>query len=276
MEGVNLGRAGSIELIQFATPKMCFLMDVAPGKWQKEILAFAKSILENPEILKIIHDPSSDADALLHLYGINVTNVHDTQASHMVLRPDVKKRPNLNASLTAFGCPSNESRDKDVYQTQPRFWGKRPLTKQMIDWAANDVNLLFALYKKQILDPRWDMVRTTAREASEQRLNAHRGGKLLRIHSTQIGLFIGKAGSNLRKLETLTGAEFGTLLRDEGLFIICATNSRSLQSAIDATQKYTVPRKNSRREGDWTCTGCGCSNFTTREICRDCGQEHET
>ena len=74
-----MGRLGTVELIQLFANKTCFLLDVGRGKWKEKILAFAKKVLEDANVLKIIHNSSMGADALLHLHNITVCNVLDTQ-----------------------------------------------------------------------------------------------------------------------------------------------------------------------------------------------------
>ena len=68
------------------------------------------------------------------------------------------------------------------------------MTKQMISWASADVNLLFALYDKQLFAAQSSAVQHRAKQASEKRLNATRNSlvKMVAIHPTQIGNLIGK------------------------------------------------------------------------------------
>ena len=81
-EGVNLGRRGEVSIIQIATPSECFLLDVQGKETTAATVALAKEILEDASVCKIIHDCRVDSDALLHLLGITLKNVHDTQAPH--------------------------------------------------------------------------------------------------------------------------------------------------------------------------------------------------
>ncbi len=56
----------------------CFLFDMVnelPGA-----TAFLKQLMENPQIVKILHDCRQDAAALLVQKGISLRNVYDTQA----------------------------------------------------------------------------------------------------------------------------------------------------------------------------------------------------
>ncbi len=56
----------------------CFLFDMvneSPGA-----TSFLKQLLEDPKIIKILHDCRQDAAALLVQKGISLRNVYDTQA----------------------------------------------------------------------------------------------------------------------------------------------------------------------------------------------------
>lgn len=56
----------------------CFLFDMVnelPGA-----AAFLKQLLEDPRIVKVLHDCRQDAAALLVQKGISLRNVYDTQA----------------------------------------------------------------------------------------------------------------------------------------------------------------------------------------------------
>lgn len=240
-EGVCIGRTGTIELIQLATPAACFLLDVGRScKERDAIIAFAKTLLEDARVLKIIHDPSMDADALTHLHGITVANVHDTQAYHMVLRSNAK-RPNLNESLVAFGCPTNGARDKSVYKMNPAYWRTRPMTKQMIAWASDDVTHLFTLCTNQLTAAKHSAsLQSKAKAASEARLNSTRNSLLtqLAIHPTQVGNLIGKRGVNIDRLRASTGAEIQN--SQSGNFVVYSPDLATQAKALRALQQYTI------------------------------------
>jgi ribonuclease D len=68
-EGVDLGRLGSVTLVQLATETHCFVLDIMSQRCDVE---FLRRLLEDPSVLKIVHDPACDADALLHHLRIRV------------------------------------------------------------------------------------------------------------------------------------------------------------------------------------------------------------
>ena len=80
--------------------------------------------------------------------GIVVNNVFDTQAAHAVLelqdhgKPVYKvKSVSLNALCDAYGASANPVKDqiKAVYRRDQRFWARRPMSAEMVIYAAADV-----------------------------------------------------------------------------------------------------------------------------------------
>ena len=45
------------------------------------VVELAKEVLEDGGVCKIVHDCKADSDALFHILGINLNNVHDTQVA---------------------------------------------------------------------------------------------------------------------------------------------------------------------------------------------------
>ena len=147
-----------------------------------------------------------DSDALFHLHGIRVTNLHDTSCFHHAITSYEDK--NLNDVLSYNGIQENEARDKSVYKLNPRFWATRPLTNKMIEWASSDVDKLLRLADKQesSLRRRSATLHQKAKDlstkfASHARDMSVETNLVCRIH---IGRFIGTRGCNLRSLQKRT------------------------------------------------------------------------
>ena len=85
-EGVSLGRHGELTIIQLSSHKKCFLFDVVGMDRDCKAMVFLKEILESKTIIKVIHDCKMGADALYHIFGINLVGCHDTQQWDEVLR----------------------------------------------------------------------------------------------------------------------------------------------------------------------------------------------
>jgi exonuclease 3'-5' domain-containing protein 1 len=63
-EGVNLGRKGQITIVQVATEDHCCLFDVLNKGPSNDLVVFLRTLLEDENIIKIIHDVKCDSDAL--------------------------------------------------------------------------------------------------------------------------------------------------------------------------------------------------------------------
>ena len=114
-EGVDLSRKGRITLLQLSTPTQCFLVDVLGSERDDPVVTWLRTLLEDDGVLKIIHDCRMDSDALEHLLGISLVNVHDTSCWHAALGYADK---NLNATLAYHGLPQNDARDGSVHRTR--------------------------------------------------------------------------------------------------------------------------------------------------------------
>ncbi|GBP87719.1 Egalitarian protein homolog [Eumeta japonica] len=147
-EGINLGLKGVLTLCQIATLNgEVYILDimtcpalVVEGK--------IKELLESETVVKVIHDCRNDSVNLYNQFEITLKNVFDTQAAHAVLQlqqqgiPVYKvKNLSLNALCELYNAPMNPMKEqlKNVYRRDQRYWARRPLTKDMIMYAASDV-----------------------------------------------------------------------------------------------------------------------------------------
>jgi ribonuclease D len=201
-EGVCLGRMGELTIVQVSSRSHCYLFDVLALEKKSAAVTFLKKLLEDSNIVKIVHDVKMDSDALYHCLGISISNVHDTQAWDMVING---REENLNRTLIRNNCTPNAERDSNVYCINYRFWAQRPLTELMIDWASGDVGCLFELYDAQIRHVRdsdhCGSVEARCEILSNERLSLR--DKILQtfqIREDKVGLFIGTGGKNIKRL----------------------------------------------------------------------------
>jgi hypothetical protein len=193
-------------LIQLAVPLgedvQCFLFDVLGKTKQDPMVCFLRSILESDLVLKIIHDCRMDSDALKHLMDIKLTHVHDTSCWHEKLKGDADV--NLNDMLQANYLMPNAVRDRSIYDSNPTFWTIRPLTDQMISWAAGDVSLMFKVHARQVTTASSEIVGHAIRLSNEY-LDMARSAEIARFKvRVNVGKFIGTRGSNIRSLQKST------------------------------------------------------------------------
>lgn len=221
-EGVNLSRLGTVEVVSLAFDDKCwdlpgwtlgtretFLFDMGNESRvnrnrRSDVL---KNLLESENVVKVIHDCRMDCDALYHLHQIRVRNVHDTSCFHKVIGR-CAGQVNLNQLLVYNGLEENNVRDRGVYNRNPSYWARRPLTQEMKDWAASDVDKLLAVATKQV-DRLRDNSSLTAKGLRDSKQFATYAVDMkvksgLRVRGN-VGRFIGRGGENIRRLEQRSG-----------------------------------------------------------------------
>lgn len=158
-EGINLGIKGELTLVEIGTVRgEAFIFDVlaCPGI---VIEGGLKALLENEKVIKIIHDCRNDSVNLYIQYKILLRNVFDTQSAHALLQyqehgKQVYKVKNisLNTLCDIYNAPKNPMKDqlKNIYRRDQKYWSRRPLSRDMLLYAAADVLVLIndQLYSK--------------------------------------------------------------------------------------------------------------------------------
>ncbi|KAJ4459039.1 putative 3'-5' exonuclease [Paratrimastix pyriformis] len=165
-EGVNLSRTGRLCLLQMATtpppppgpllaswkaagriqtPQLVFLFDIVVGG-RAIFDAGLREILEDPSIIKVLHDTRGDSDALLHQFQVRLTNVFDTQIAYACLQTQEGQGVPLPASLNtvlkryARGSENEyKERVRAAMEADPQYWVKRPLSDDACEYASQDV-----------------------------------------------------------------------------------------------------------------------------------------
>lgn len=122
-------------LIQMSIPDEDFVIDPLA----KIDLAKFGELLANPDIVKVFHGGDYDLRILNRDFGFTVANLIDTMVSAQLL------------GYEAFGLAALLDRHfgVKVNKTHQRAdWAMRPLTADMLDYAASDTRYLIALYGK--------------------------------------------------------------------------------------------------------------------------------
>jgi hypothetical protein len=128
-------RKGPICIVSLSTNRNCYVFDVVESERTPGVVSLVKELLEDPVVVKVIHDSKMDVDALHRQLDITVVNVHDTQAWDQVCvyawlentaaspagRPPLclpplpqvltGNRSDLNDTLVRYGCSPNSERD---------------------------------------------------------------------------------------------------------------------------------------------------------------------
>ncbi len=123
-------------LLQISTEEKIFLFDCL-SKELKD-LGPLREIFENPACTKILHDGHQDIQLLKKHSNLPLVNIFDTQVAARflgIMRYGLKKLVYEYLNVTI----SKEETQAD--------WSRRPLGDRMIEYAANDVRYLIALYR---------------------------------------------------------------------------------------------------------------------------------
>jgi len=149
LEGVNVGgNNGEVTLAVIGLSSgqvVIFDLVTCPQIMTQGLLS---SLIESKEIIKVCHDCKNDSAALNLGWNVKLDNVFDTQAAHAVLQLQETgkavhkvKTVSLNAMCENYELPSNPFKElvKTIYKRDQRFWARRPLTRDMILYAAYDV-----------------------------------------------------------------------------------------------------------------------------------------
>lgn len=169
MEGVNLGRQGSVSIMQILLvhreEQTICLIDV--HTLQKKAFdtigpnsaASLKDVLENPRITKALFDVRNDSDALFSHYGVRIQGVHDIQLMECMTRPVYQRRYVNGLKRCLADLPSAQREETDKIKDAglrlfvPDLGGRyevfneRPMAQVLIDYCAQDIIVLLQLWR---------------------------------------------------------------------------------------------------------------------------------
>ncbi|MBA3014814.1 MAG: HRDC domain-containing protein [Proteobacteria bacterium] len=120
-------------LIQFSIPNFSALVDPLAGP----DLSPLASVMTNPAIRKVFHGADYDVRSLHRDFGLEIKNLFDTMIASQFLG---KKDLGLAATLKKrFDVTLNK-------QSQKADWSRRPLSPEMLNYAAMDTRFLIDLH----------------------------------------------------------------------------------------------------------------------------------
>lgn len=150
-EGISLGAEGPLTLVQVGdSTGHVYLFDILKNKC---LLTQGKlgTLLESQNFIKVIHSCSNDSAALYHQFGVTLRNVFDTQVANIIIQEHKGRRLAPLLKLAAI-CEEYDGKAfstelKDNIQTEYKtetsdLWAKRPMTEDMILYAAGDVTAI--------------------------------------------------------------------------------------------------------------------------------------
>ncbi|KAH3699940.1 uncharacterized protein LOC127860156 [Dreissena polymorpha] len=162
-EGINIGKEGPVTLLQIATCSgHVFLFDVLVNR---DLMhqGRLKHVFEDSNVQKVIHDCSRLNAAITYQFSTSLCNVFDTQIAHMVIERHRGRRLPTGLPVSDLCLQYSDSTEKlQTYdwRTQAKttwmtmvgnFWAMRPLTPDMVEFAACDVIVLIPeVYRHQM------------------------------------------------------------------------------------------------------------------------------
>ncbi|KAJ2922291.1 hypothetical protein H1R20_g14799, partial [Candolleomyces eurysporus] len=165
LEGVDLCRHGRVCLVQMKAnhSRIIWLLDITVlGRTAFDHPSSdgttVRDILQSTSIKKILFDVRRDAEALYHIYDIDMHNVCDLQIVEIAARQSNRNRTQfvkgLARTITDYLSPGAEwtlIKERGVALFSPREGGsfeafeRRPLDPAIVEYSAQDVALLASL-----------------------------------------------------------------------------------------------------------------------------------
>ncbi|KAH9499750.1 piRNA biogenesis protein exd1 [Bulinus truncatus] len=154
-DGHQIGRHGTLTLIEVATQTMVFVFDILALKTEAFTTGL-QDVFESESIVKVIHDSRFVSDMLRHQFDITLKNVFDTQVAcafvfrarnrgdwprHVVsLHSCLKKYLDLSDEQVFF-----KRVRENAIQTDENVFLQRPLSEKMLSAVCTNVYYLIKL-----------------------------------------------------------------------------------------------------------------------------------
>ena len=127
-----------LSLLQISTSSKILLIDCLKCKK----LGFLKNILEDKSKIVIMHSSRSDTTVLNTNLKIKLDNCFDIQIAEKIINGgEIKNYGYIVTKYFSYELEKSETNSN---------WLKRPLTNKQLKYAADDVNFLIPIYKKQL------------------------------------------------------------------------------------------------------------------------------
>lgn len=133
-------------LVQIGTEDTSFIFDVR--KIVFEELPRYKKLLENPKIIKLMHNGKFDYGFLKVQTGVRVNNIFDTMLADSILTAGLRGKPSSLKELAAKYAEIVLK--KDVRETFSNYTGR--ITKDQLEYSALDTLALFPIFEKQLAE----------------------------------------------------------------------------------------------------------------------------
>jgi len=144
----------------------CYLVDILSLKHDPWTLDPLRVILEDAEIVKLIHDARMDSAALKHQFGISLRGVLDTQLAYEEIVGSLSGSMSQFLALCSVPAHTDKVSIYRLMDQDPGMWKRRPLAAGLDSYAVKDVALLLLAsvrLKEMLSKPILDMILRASR-----------------------------------------------------------------------------------------------------------------
>eukprot|EP00515_Schizochytrium_aggregatum_P007880 CAMPEP_0202077760 /NCGR_PEP_ID=MMETSP0964-20121228/5550_1 /ASSEMBLY_ACC=CAM_ASM_000500 /TAXON_ID=4773 /ORGANISM="Schizochytrium aggregatum, Strain ATCC28209" /LENGTH=333 /DNA_ID=CAMNT_0048645045 /DNA_START=359 /DNA_END=1360 /DNA_ORIENTATION=- len=169
-EGVSLSRTGPLTLLSLLDMTTeednptAYLLDVQV-LGRESFREAAKALLESHDVIKVLFDCRTDADALFHQYGVKLENIIDLQTMKQAVDHHTKSYrsktengryrlvPNMNKVCAAHLSEAQNAwlnmglGEMAPHKANKNVWAERPLAVEALQYAASDAHGIRLLHK---------------------------------------------------------------------------------------------------------------------------------
>ncbi|XP_042231522.1 piRNA biogenesis protein EXD1-like isoform X1 [Homarus americanus] len=153
MEGLKLGRSGTLAWLSVATSTMIFLFDMANMGASQAFQEGLGDIIQDSAILKVVHDCRAMEDILHHQFQINFSSIFDTQAAdvYVYMLNHQWAVPSFVSSLPSLLIRHLHLSPHHVFfphvrqecsQDDESVWFERPLSPHLCEGMARNIKFL--------------------------------------------------------------------------------------------------------------------------------------
>lgn len=182
LEGLRLGKGGTICLLQFTTGGVndpIFVIDlIQTPEFLKE--GRLRYVLESDDWTKFIFDPRGDSANLFDEYGILMKNVKCLQLSEIAFDRQTKRKRTFVSSLTNVmrrvlsyeeyeRARTMKEKGKGLFSSNTCVFKIRPLDALLLEYSAYDVKYLIKI-KKEFYDKLDDTWKLWVEDRSRERV----------------------------------------------------------------------------------------------------------
>lgn len=128
-----------LSLVQISTNNKIYIFDCFSLD-----ISFLEKVFQSKNIIKIFHSVRGDSSVIFNCLGIKIKNILDTQIAEDILVIN-------HGTQISYKKLVKKYLFKDISKSETNSdWGRRPLKKRQLEYAADDVRYLHAIIEIQL------------------------------------------------------------------------------------------------------------------------------